>query len=98
MAAALDNLNPVVRERETLTRRKDEGVTQGLVGVSIADLASTAEDARDEREPIDAIEVFEHIRDIADPGKVAFRYQGFSPFPTARPVFPHPRNAARLTP
>uniref|UniRef100_A0A7S2SWH4 Uncharacterized protein n=1 Tax=Chloropicon primus TaxID=1764295 RepID=A0A7S2SWH4_9CHLO len=74
MAAALDNENPLVRERETVVRRKDEGANRGaLLGNYLGDGAYAAtlqeEEGSDEREPIDSIEVFEHIRDIADPGK-----------------------------
>ncbi|QDZ18554.1 iron-sulfur cluster assembly protein [Chloropicon primus] len=72
MAAALDNENPLVRERETVVRRKDEGANRGaLLGNYLGDGAYAAtlqeEEGSDEREPIDSIEVFEHIRDIADP-------------------------------
>jgi len=61
MATALDNANPVVRER-TSVRRKDEaaGAQAAFSGSGLAAV---------EREPIDSIEVFEHIRDIADPGE-----------------------------
>ena len=61
-AAALDNLNPVVRERENVRRREE---VPGLV--SLASGAGPGTSAEDERELIDSIEVFEHIRDIADP-------------------------------
>ena len=56
MATALDNANPVVRER-TSVRRKDEaaGAQAAFSGSGLAAV---------EREPIDSIEVFEHIRDI----------------------------------
>ena len=61
MATALDNANPVVRER-TSVRRKEEaaGAQAAFSGSGLAAV---------EREPIDSIEVFEHIRDIADPGE-----------------------------
>ena len=61
-AAALDNLNPVVRERENVRRREE---VPGLG--SLASGAGPGTSAEDERELIDSIEVFEHIRDIADP-------------------------------
>merc|ERR1739847_75218 len=68
---ALDNVNPVVRERETV-RRKEEGGGGGGGGTSPfatkdALVQQVGQLASDEREPVDAIEVFEHIRDIADP-------------------------------
>ena len=71
MATALDNVNPVVRERETV-RRKEEGGGGGGGGTSPfatkdALVQQVGQLASDEREPVDAIEVFEHIRDIADP-------------------------------